>query len=122
MAAYFNEHTVLGRDGKLIKGAVSRMDIYSQSLHYGYSVFEGIRSYKTVAGDTRIFKAVEHFERLHHSASSLNIPLRYSTDELINATYAVLEANSLQDAYIRPIVYTPANMSFAVTEESFVAI
>ena len=40
------------------------MDLYSQSLHYGYSVFEGIRSYKTVNGETKIFKEDEHFERL----------------------------------------------------------
>ena len=46
------------------------MDLYSQSLHYGYAVFEGIRSYKTVNGETKIFKAVEHYDRLKNSAEA----------------------------------------------------
>lgn len=98
------------------------MDMYSQSLHYGYSVFEGIRSYKTVKGETRIFKAVEHFERLKISAHALNLPYTYDTDELIAATYQVLKRNNLQDAYIRPVVYAPANMSFNLNTESFIVI
>ena len=59
------------------------MDLYSQSLHYGYAVFEGIRSYKTVSGKTHIFKAVEHYERLRQSALALNMPYTWNTDELI---------------------------------------
>lgn len=51
------------------------MDFYSQSLHYGYSVFEGIRSYKTVKGETKIFKAVEHYERLKNSADCIEFAL-----------------------------------------------
>ena len=89
------------------------MDLYSQSLHYGYSVFEGIRSYKTVNGETKIFKAVEHFDRLKQSAVLMNMPYHWTTEELIAATYEVLKRNNLQDAYIRPVVYAPANMSFA---------
>ncbi len=54
------------------------MDFYSQSLHYGYAVFEGIRSYKTESGETKIFKPVEHYERLKNSAVALNMPYTYS--------------------------------------------
>ncbi len=98
------------------------MDFYSQSLHYGYSVFEGIRSYKTVSGETKIFKAIEHFERLRNSAVALNMPYHWSTEELIAATYETLKRNNVQDAYIRPVVYAPANMSFVKNEESFIVI
>jgi len=122
MASYYNENTVLYLNGAYVKASEAKMDLYSQSLHYGYSVFEGIRSYKTVNGETKIFKPVEHFERLKVSAESLNLPYTWSTQELIDATYEVLKRNQLQNAYIRPVVYAPANMSFNLNTESFIFI
>jgi len=122
MAKYYNENTVLWLDGKLLKAADTKVDLYSQSLHYGYAVFEGIRSYRTASGETKIFKPVEHYDRLKNSADALNIPYSYSTDQLIEATYQVLEHNNLQDAYIRPVVYSPANMSFNLNTESYTVI
>lgn len=122
MASYYNNNTVLYLNGAFIKASEATMDMYSQSLHYGYSVFEGIRSYKTQSGETRIFKAAEHFERLQRSAEALNLPYHWTTEELIDATYEVLKQNNLQDAYIRPVVYAPANMSFAKNEQSFIVI
>lgn len=53
---------------------------------------------------------------------ALNLPYTYDTDELIAATYEVLQRNHLQDAYIRPVVYAPANMSFHVNTESYIVI
>lgn len=122
MATYYNENTVLFLNGEYIKATEAKMDFYSQSLHYGYSVFEGIRSYKTVEGNTKIFKAEEHYERLKNSAAALNMPFHWTVEELIEATYVVLEKNDLQNAYIRPVVYAPANMSFVKNEQSFILI
>ena len=122
MATYYNNETILFLNGEFVKAADAKMDFYSQSLHYGYSVFEGIRSYKTVSGETKIFKAIEHFERLRNSAVALNMPYHWSTEELIAATYETLKRNNVQDAYIRPVVYAPANMSFVKNEESFIVI
>ncbi len=122
MATYYDNETVIFWNGAFVKAADAKIDLYSQSLHYGYSVFEGIRSYRTAAGETKIFKAVEHFERLKRSADSLNLPYHWSVDELIAATYEVLQRNKLQDAYIRPVVYAPANMSFVKNEESLIVI
>lgn len=122
MTNYYNEHTIIYHNGAFVKAAEAKMDLYSQSLHYGYSVFEGIRSYATVAGETRIFKAVEHFERLKNSAEALNLPYPFKAEELIAATYEVLRRNNFSDAYIRPVVYAPANMSFAPNTESFIVI
>ncbi len=62
---YYNEHTIIYHNGELVKAAEAKTDFYSQSLHYGYAVFEGIRSYRTVSGETKIFKEVEHYERLN---------------------------------------------------------
>ena len=106
MATYYNENTVLYLNGAIIKAAEAKMDLYSQSLHYGYSVFEGIRSYKNEAGETKIFKAEQHFERLKNSATAINLPYHWTVEELIAATYDVLKINNLQDAYIRPLVFT----------------
>jgi branched-chain amino acid aminotransferase len=119
---YYNEDTIIYLNGQFVKATEARIDLYSQSLHYGYSVFEGIRSYKTVKGETAIFKAEEHYQRLKNSADATNIPFNYSTEDLIAATYELLSRNDLQDAYIRPLVYAPANMSFNKNKESFLSI
>ena len=122
MASYYNENTVLFLNGAFVKAADAKMDFYSQSLHYGYSVFEGIRSYKTESGATKIFKATEHFDRFKASAEAINLPYTYNTQDLIEQTYKLLELNNLGDAYIRPVVYAPANMSFTQNTESFIFI
>src|SRR5436190_2398461 len=122
MASYYNNETVIYLNGDYVKAAEAKMDFYSQSLHYGYSVFEGIRSYKTASGETKIFKEVEHFERIKNSAAALNMPYHWTVEELIDATYEVLKKNNLKDAYIRPVVYAPTNMKFDVNEKSFIVI
>jgi branched-chain amino acid aminotransferase len=122
MANYYNSNTLIYLNGEFVKAAEAKMDFYSQSFHYGYSVFEGIRSYKTVNDETRIFKATEHYDRLKASAEALNMPYTYTTEELTDATYQLLAKNNLQDAYIRPVVYAPANMSFNLNTESFIVI
>jgi len=122
MASYYNNETIIYWNGEFVKAAEAKMDLYSQSLHYGYSVFEGIRSYKTVNGENKIFREVEHYDRLKISAETLNMPYHWTTQELIDATYEVLKRNNLQDAYIRPVVYAPANMKFDLNEKSFIVI
>jgi branched-chain amino acid aminotransferase len=120
--AYFHNNTIIYLNGAFVKAAEATTDYYSQSLHYGYAVFEGIRSYKTASGETKIFKAAEHYDRLKNSAIALNMPYNWDTNELIEATYEVLSLNNLQNAYIRPLVYAPANMSFNPNTESFLMI
>ncbi|MGN6603260.1 MAG: branched-chain amino acid transaminase [Ginsengibacter sp.] len=119
---YYTEKTFIFLNGKIVKAAEARIDLYSETLHYGYGVFEGIRSYKTKDGQTKIFKEVEHFDRLENSASALNLPYEWNREELIAATYEILKLNDLQDAYIRPLVYAPANLSFSRNTESFIVI
>lgn len=120
--AYYHNNTIIYLNGSFVKAAEATTDYYSQSLHYGYSVFEGIRSYRTASGETKIFKATEHYDRLKNSAVALNMPYNWDTNELIEATYIVLEKNNLQNAYIRPIVFAPANMSFNPNTESYLMI
>ncbi|GAB3854126.1 branched-chain amino acid transaminase [Hymenobacter terrigena] len=101
---YFNPDTLAFVDGEFVKAEAAQVGAYAQSLHYGYAVFEGIRSYATPAG-TRVFKAEEHYERLHYSCRSIGLPFNYSIAELTDITYELLEKNGLADAYIRPLVY-----------------
>ena len=119
---YYQADTIIYHNGAFVKAVNAKMDLYSQSLHYGYSVFEGIRSYKTDDGATKIFKATEHFDRFKISAEAINLPYTYNTQSLIESTYQLLALNNLGDAYIRPVVYAPANMSFTQNTESFVFI
>jgi branched-chain amino acid aminotransferase len=122
MASYYNENTLIYLNGDFVLASEAKVDLFGQTLHYGYGVFEGIRSYRTVSGETRIFKAEEHYERLKQSALALNLPYTYESNTLIKATYELLRRNHLQDAYIRPLVYCPANMSFTPNSESFITI
>lgn len=109
---YYDANTFLYLNGKFVKAGEASTDLYSQSLHYGYAVFEGIKSYHTHNG-TRIFKAREHYERLKRSAELMHISFPYSVEDLIKQTYKLLEKNKLKDAYIRPLVYCDAHMGLS---------
>lgn len=118
---YYNKNTVIYFNGQFEKASESFTDLYSQSLHYGYAVFEGIRSY-SVNGRTKIFKATEHFERLQYSAKVMQIPFDYSTAQLTELSYEVLKQNNLTDAYLRPLVICSPNMSLSKGKQSYLAI
>jgi len=107
---YYNENTIIYLNGAFVKATESNPDMYSQTLHYGYGVFEGIRAYNTEKG-TKIFKEKEHYVRLKRSCELINIPFEFDIDELIKQSYEVLKKNNLKDAYIRPLVYCNPNMT-----------
>lgn len=117
---YYDDNTIVFLDGAWLKAKDAHTSLYVQALHYGNSVFEGIRSYQTQAGDTQIFKAEEHYERLHYSAGRMFIPLPYSVEELTDMSYQLLKKNGLSNAYIRPLVFTGPSMSLITPAESHV--
>ncbi len=119
---YYNDSTIIYLDGEFINATDAHGDLYSQSLHYGYSVFEGIRSYKTEKGEARIFKAEEHFQRMQRSCELVHIPYEYDNEALIRICYELLERNGTKDAYIRPLVYCGPNMGLTPTEETHIMI
>lgn len=118
---YYNEQSILYLNGKFIRAVDAGIDLYSQTLHYGYGAFEGIRAYCTTNG-TKIFKGWEHYERLRHSCLSVGIPFNYHTDELMQVTYRLLRENNLKDAYIRPLVYCSPNMSLTAPRGVYLMI
>lgn len=118
---YYNENTTIFFNGKFIKVKETPISIFNQTIHYGNGVFEGIRAYDTPKG-VQIFKAKEHYDRLHYSAKVMHINLPYSSSELEQISYKLLEANNLKDAYIRPLVFLGENMSLTPTDEVNVVI
>ena len=107
---FYDEDTILFLDGKFIKACEARTDLYSQTLHYGLGVFEGLRAYKTVHG-TKIFRAQDHFERLIRGCNGLNLPIDLTAEELTQISYQLLEENGLTSAYLRPLVFCPPQMT-----------
>lgn len=118
---YYNEDTIIYFNGQFVKAAKAGTDLYSQSLHYGYAVFEGIRSYP-VNGGTKIFKATAHYDRLRHSADIMKIPFQYTTEQLTALSYEVLLRNNFTDAYLRPLVICSPNMGLSKGKESYLTI
>jgi branched-chain amino acid aminotransferase len=91
------------RDGELISWEDANIHIISHVAHYGSSVFEGVRCYETPQGGA-VFRLREHMERLVNSCKIYRMPLKYSVDELVQATVDTVAANDLRHCYIRPLV------------------
>ena len=91
------------RDGTLVDWADATIHVLSHVVHYGMSVFEGVRCYQTRTGGA-VFRLRDHMRRLHDSATIYRLPLGHSVDDLVQATVETVAANELQQCYIRPIV------------------
>jgi len=97
-------------DGKLVPWRDATTHVLTHSLHYGLSVFEGVRAYNTVKG-TAIFRLAEHTQRLINSAKIYMMDIPYSREELMEAQKEVVRANKLDSCYLRPIAfYGPEKM------------
>jgi branched-chain amino acid aminotransferase len=91
-------------NGQLIPWEKANIHVMSHVIHYGSSVFEGIRCY-TQPGGAGIFRLTEHMQRLIHSAKIYRMPLDYSVEQLNEAVIDVVEANGVAPCYIRPIAF-----------------
>ena len=112
-------------DGELVDWDDAKIHILTHTLHYGSGVFEGIRAYATSQG-AAVFRLTEHVERLFNSAKVFLIDVPYTQVQLVDAVKATVQANGLDECYIRPIVYLgygemglnplpcPVNVSIAV--------
>ncbi|MBA8888548.1 branched-chain amino acid aminotransferase [Dokdonella fugitiva] len=91
-------------NGRIKPWAEATVHVMAHALHYGSSVFEGIRSYDTPNGAV-IFRLTEHNKRLFNSAKIYDIQIPYTLDEINAACRAVIKANGLSKAYLRPVAY-----------------
>lgn len=91
-------------NGKLVPYKDATIHVLSHVVHYGSSVFEGIRCYETEQG-SGVFRLREHMRRLVDSAKIYRMEIPYSLEELEQATLSTISQSGLKSCYIRPVVF-----------------
>ena len=91
-------------NGELVPWENATVHVSAHALHYGSSVFEGIRAYATPQGPA-VFRLDEHVERLFNSAKIFRIEVPYTFAEVRQAILDTIKANGHQSCYIRPLIF-----------------
>lgn len=111
------------RDGELVAWQDATIHVMSHVVHYGSSVFEGVRCYETPTGGA-VFRLQDHMRRFHDSCKIYRMPMKWSIDELVQATVDTVTANDLRACYLRPVALrTGEQMGFypiGVPVETFI--
>jgi branched-chain amino acid aminotransferase len=94
-------------NGALTPWGEAKVHVMTHALHYGTSVFEGVRVYDTPQGPCA-FRLTDHIRRLFDSARMYGVELPFTSAELVEATKAVVRENGLASAYVRPIAFLGA--------------
>jgi branched-chain amino acid aminotransferase len=100
----FDESIQVWKNGKFIPWREATLHVASHVIHYGSSVFEGVRCYKTPKGSA-IFRLKEHTERLFNSAKIYRMEIPFTQDQVNGACKEILRINGYDEAYLRPVVY-----------------
>jgi branched-chain amino acid aminotransferase len=96
-------------NGELVPQERATVSVLSHALHYGTSIFEGVRAYETPHGSA-IFRLEDHTKRLFDSAHIMRFPMPFSSEEINQAHVAVVRENGLKSCYIRPLVWRGFNV------------
>jgi len=107
--AYDDRDGKIWLDGKMVDWRDANIHILTHALHYASSVFEGERAY-----NGKIFRSVEHSQRLHASANMIDFEIPWSVDQIEAAKYDVLKANGWDDAYVRAVAWRGAGEDMGV--------
>jgi branched-chain amino acid aminotransferase len=99
-----NEASHIWMNGEFVEWENATIHILSHAVHYGSSIFEGIRAYNTAKG-TAIFKLPEHTKRFFNSTKIYRMKIPYTQEEISNAIVETIKINKLKSCYIRPIAY-----------------
>lgn len=91
-------------NGKMVPWADAKVHVMTHALHYGTSVFEGLRAYDTPKGPV-IFRLKDHMQRLINSGHIYRIELPYTVDELCDACCQTVRENGLNAGYLRPLAF-----------------
>ena len=108
--SYDDRDGVIWLDGKLVPWREANVHILSHALHYASSVFEGERCY-----NGKIFKGVEHSQRLRRSGELLDMEIPWTVEEIEKAKYDMLAANGWTDAYVRAVAFRGAGEDMGVS-------
>ncbi len=96
------------RNGEFIDWDDARIHVMSHVIHYGTSVFEGIRCYKTTKGSA-IFRLTEHMQRLVNSAKVYRMDTEFSRNDFCDAAVELARNSGLEECYLRPIIFRGLN-------------
>ena len=91
-------------NGRMIAWKDAQIHVMSHVIHYGSSVFEGLRCYARPSGPG-IFRLQDHMQRMLDSAKIYRMPVSYSLEELCAGVVDLVEANGIAPCYIRPIAF-----------------
>lgn len=91
-------------DGELVKWNDAKIHVLSHVVHYGSSVFEGMRAYKSDKGPI-LYRLRDHSIRLHNSAKIYRMPLKFTPEQIDQAIVDLIDTNGLEECYIRPVVF-----------------
>ena len=92
-------------DGKLLTHDKAKVPVTSHAIHYGTSIFEGIRAYWNT-GNLFIFRLDDHIKRFRNSGKYYNISLRFSDKEIKKAIIDLCRKNKIKKScYIRPFYF-----------------
>lgn len=100
----FNENALIWMNGRLIPWKEAKIHVASHVVHYGSSIFEGIRAYHTPRG-TAIFRLDDHLKRMYNSCKIYRMDIPYSLAEMKKAVIETIKANQLKACYIRPVIF-----------------
>jgi branched-chain amino acid aminotransferase len=100
----FDETGKIWFNGEFVNWKDANIHVLSHVVHYGSSVFEGIRCYNTKKGSA-ILRLREHVERLFNSGKIYRMEIPYTVDEICDAIIETVKINNLKDCYIRPIAF-----------------
>ena len=99
------EVKTIWRNGEMIPWADATTHVLTHAIHYGTSVFEGMRAYDTKHKGVCVFRNREHIERFFFSARVYRIDMPHSVEEIMQACRDVVRENDLGSAYIRPVAF-----------------
>ena len=92
------------RNGELIDWDNARVHVMTHAIHYGSSVFEGIRAYNTDRGPA-VFRLTEHIQRLLNSAKVYRMDIKFSLEEICQASVEIVRNGGMDECYIRPVIF-----------------
>lgn len=95
---------VVWKNGEIISWDDARVHVMSHVIHYGSSVFEGIRCYNTSKGSA-VFRLTEHMQRLLNSAKVYRMDPTFSRQELCDSTIELIRKSELDSCYVRPVIF-----------------
>ncbi len=98
------ESQYIWMSGELVPWHEAKIHVLSHVAHYGSGVFEGIRAYETPTGPA-VLGLQAHVRRLFQSAHIVEMPLRWSEEEVAQAIVETISANELCACYIRPLAF-----------------